>query len=317
MIHVARARHEQPTAPRAVPGRRIRLSPESVFAFWLNLPVLAVLVLLVGYPIVTSLWVSLHHYNLRTPDAYRFVGLANFALILQQPIFWHSLQVTLLFTLLSVTLTCLVGLALALLLHQPFAGRAVLRALLLIPWAIPPVVNGMMWRWIFDPKIGALNGVLYSLGIIQSYQYWLLDANVVIWAVVAANVWNHVPLVAVLLLSALQAIPADMYDSARVDRAGLVNRFRHITLPWLLHPLLIVVILQTMTSLRAFDTIYALTSGGPGDATTVLAWLTYQTAFTYLDFGLGNAYAYVITLITFGLALVYFRALYARGDLRL
>jgi multiple sugar transport system permease protein len=289
---------------------------DGVFALWLNLPVLAILAYLVGYPMVTSLWVSLHRYNLRSPDQYSFVGIGNYLQILQQPEFWHSLGVTLKFTGLSVVLVGLIGLGLAMLLHEPFPGRSLLRALLLVPWAIPPVVNGMMWRWIFDSKIGALNGVLFSLGLIDHYQYWLLDNRVVIWAVVAAHVWNHVPLVTIILLSALQTIPSELYDSAMVDRAGLWNRFRCITLPWLLHPLMIVVIMQTMTALRAFDTIFALTGGGPGDTTTVLAWLTYRTAFTYLDFGLGNAYAYVITLITFCLALLYFKSLYTRGNIQ-
>jgi multiple sugar transport system permease protein len=303
------------TRVRAARGR-LGPSVEGRFALGLNLPVMVILAYLVGYPIISSLMVSLYRYNLRSPDAYAFIGLGNYVQVLHQSEFWHSLIVTMKFTGLAVAAAGVLGMGLALLLNQEFPGRPVLRALLLVPWAIPPVVNGMMWRWIFDSKIGALNGLLYSLGIIDTYKNWLLEPKVVIWTVVAAHVWNHVPLVVIILLSALQSIPAELYDSALVDRAGTWNRFRYITLPWLLHPLLVVVILQTMTALRAFDTIYALTGGGPGDATTVLAWLTYKTAFTYLDFGLGNAYAYIVTLITFGLALVYFKSMYAKGDIQ-
>jgi multiple sugar transport system permease protein len=174
----------------------------------------------------------------------------------------------------------------------------------------------MLWQWLYNGRVGALNGLLFSLGVIDSYRSWLLDPQLSIFMLVFAHVWGNTPLAALVLLAGLQAIPLDLYDAAIVDRAGLLQRFRHITLPWLIHPILIVVILETMIAVKTFDIIYVLTGGGPGNATTVLAWLTYQTAFKFSDLGRGNAYAFLLTLLTMALAAVYLRALYARGDIR-
>jgi multiple sugar transport system permease protein len=293
---------------------RGRPRSEPSFAFLLNAPALLAIVLLVGYPIVYSAWLSLHRYNLKRPRLFRFVGLENYADILRSAEFWAALQVTLLFTALAVTLVVALGIAIALLLDQPFPGRALVRTVVLVPWAIPPVVNGLMWQWIYDAKVGALNGLLVSAGLLPGYRGWLSDPLGALLALVTAHVWNALPLAVILLLAALQTIPGDLYDAGRVDGAGTWPLFRHITLPWLAQPLLVVLVLQTMLAIRVFDLIYVLTAGGPGTATTTLVWQTYLTTFDSLDFGLGNAYAYTVSAITFGLALVYFRILYRRGE---
>jgi len=284
------------------------------FAFLLNTPALLIIVLLAGYPIAYSAWISLHKFNLKRPRVFDFIGLANYRQILDSEEFWSALWITLEFTGLVVVLVVLVGLAIALLLNREFPGRNIVRTLILLPWAIPPVVNGLMWQWIYDSKVGALNGLLVSLGLLSEYRGWLSDPLSALLALVCADVWNAVPLAVVLLLAALQRIPVELYDAARVDGAGPVQLFCYVTFPWLAQPLLIVLILQTLAAIRAFDVIYVLTAGGPGTATTTLTWKTFLTTFDSLDFGLGNAYAYTISLITLGLALVYFRILYRRGD---
>ena len=284
------------------------------FAFLLNSPALIVIVLLVGYPIVNSVWVSLHRYNLKRPNVFRFVGLDNYAQILASDEFWSALWITLEFTTLVVTLVVLLGIAIALLLNETFPGRGILRTLILVPWAIPPVVNGLMWQWIYDSKVGALNGLLFSLGVIDEYRGWLSHPMLALLALAWADVWNMVPLAVILLLAALQRIPGELYDAARVDGGNAFHLFRYVTFPWLAQPLLVVLILQTMSAIRAFDVIYVLTAGGPGTATTTLTWKTYLVTFENLDFGLGNAYAYSVSLITFALALIYFRLLYRRGE---
>jgi multiple sugar transport system permease protein len=188
------------------------------------------------------------------------------------------------------------------------------RTLVLVPWAIPPVVNGLMWQWIYDAKVGALNGLLVGLRLIPAYRGWLSDPVGALLALVTAHVWNALPVAVILLLAALQRIPGELYDAGRVDGSGAWQLFRHVTFPWLAQPLLVVLVLQTMLAIRVFDIIYVLTAGGPGTATTTLVWQTYLTTFDSLDFGLGNAYAYTVSLITLGLALVYFRVLYQRGE---
>src|SRR5262245_13814647 len=302
-------------AVQAVMSRRAsrRLSGPS-FAFLLNAPALVAIVGLVGYPIAYSLWLSLHRYNLKRPNLFRFIGVQNYLEIFRSEEFWAALEVTLIFTALAVLLVVALAIGIALLLNEPFPGRAVVRTVVLVPWAIPPVVNGLMWQWIYDAKVGALNGVLVALGILPAYRAWLSSETDALLALVTAHVWNALPLGVILLLAALQTIPAELYDSGRVDGSGAWQLFRHVTLPWLAQPLLVVLVLQTMLAIRVFDIIYVLTSGGPGTSTTTLVWQTYLTTFDSLDFGMGNAYAYTVSLITLGLALVYFRVLYQRGE---
>jgi multiple sugar transport system permease protein len=285
-----------------------------LFAALLNAPALVAIFLLAGYPILYSAWISLHKYNLKRPQRFDFIGLDNYAAILHSAEFWSSLWITVQFTLLVVTVVTVLGVAVALLLNQTFPGRAAVRTLILLPWAIPPVVNGLMWQWIYDSKIGALNGLLFSLGLIPQYRGWLSDPTSALLALAFADTWNVLPLAVILLLAALQKIPNELYEAARMDGAGAFHSFWFVTFPWLAQTLLVVLILQTLSAIRAFDVIYVLTAGGPGTATTTLTWKTYLTTFENLDFGLGNAYAYMVSLITLGFALVYFRVLYRRGD---
>jgi len=300
---------------RGFARRRSRIGYDRArFAWLLNTPALVAITLLAAYPIVYSAWISLHRYNLKRPNVFRFLGLDNYATIVAAPEFWSALWITVQFTLLVVITVSVLGVLVALLLNQKFPGRGIVRTLVLLPWAIPPVVNGLMWQWIYDSKIGALNGLLVSLGVLSEYRGWLSEPMSALLALAFADVWNVLPLAVVLLLAALQKIPAELYESARMDGAGPFQLFRHVTFPWLAQTLLVVLILQTLSAIRAFDVIYVLTAGGPGTATTTLVWKTYLTTFENLDFGLGNAYAWMVSLITFGFALVYFRVLWRRGD---
>ena len=309
---------EQESADRArAAGRR-----DHLFAYLLNVPAVALILTLIFYPVAISLWISFHRYNLRRPGEFDFIGLANYAEILTSRDFWHSLQVTLYFTGLSMGLVIAIALGIALLFNEPFAGRGALRSLLLIPWAVPGVVNGLMWVGLFG-KHGPFNEMLghcvawfNQLSGAQIVYLGMAAPAVALNAAVAAHVWRSVPFACIIFLAALQAIPAEQYRAARVDGASAWNRFRHITLPWLLHPILVVAIFETMNGFRAFDLIYTLTGGGPGDATYVIAWQTYKEAFGRLDFGRANAYSYLITLITMGLAILYIRLLYRRGTVQ-
>jgi multiple sugar transport system permease protein len=284
------------------------------FAYLLNTPALLAILLLTGYPILNSAWISLHKYSLKRPRIFEFIGIDNYREVLESEEFWAALRITLQFTLLVVGLVVLLGLGIALLLNREFAGRGLVRTLILLPWAIPPVVNGLMWQWIYDSKVGALNGLLTSLGLITEYRGWLSSPLSALLALAFADVWNAMPLAVILLLAALQRIPGELYDAARVDGGTPFQLFRHVTFPWLAQPLLIVLILQTLSAIRAFDIIYVLTAGGPGTATTTLTWKTFLTTFDSLDFGLGNAYAFTVSFITLCLALVYFQLLYRRGE---
>jgi multiple sugar transport system permease protein len=299
------------TAPRHGPPRR-GIS-DTARAYLLNAPAMIVIGLLVAYPIGYSFWVSLHRYNLKLPALERFVWFQNYLSLVSDPVFLNSLKVTVGFVVVVLGLTVILGTALALVLNETFLGRGVLRSLVLLPWAMPGVVNGLMWRTIFDAKTGALNGLLLQLGLIDSYQAWLTSPTGAFFITAFAQVWNTLPLTVIILLAGLSTIPSEQYDAAKVDRAGVVQRFTQVTLPWLLHPLLIVLILETMNAFRAFDTIYVLTGGGPGDATNVIAVLNVRTVLTYTDFGLGSAYSWVITIVTLVISIGYISTLYQRG----
>jgi multiple sugar transport system permease protein len=297
----------------AVAQRRFRLG-EAGMAYLLNTPALILICVLTIGPIVSAFWVSLHHYSLRQPNDFTFVGIQNYLELLATSDFWSSLYVTLLFTFWTTILVLIVALVVALVMNEPFRGRSILRAIILLPWAMPGVVNALMWQWVFNGKVGILNGALYSLGVIDQYHAWLVQSDTMYPALIFANVWNTFPFSALIFLAALQAVPSELYDAARVDRANVFQRFRYVTLPWLVHPILIVLILQALGGIRLFDIIYLLTGGGPGNATSTIGYAAYQTAFLTFNFGLGNAYSYIIALITLAIALVYMRLLWHRGE---
>ena len=276
-------------------------------------PALLVILTTIIFPFGYALFLSFHKWNLKyrsTP----FIGLKNYTRILESEKFWEILLTTAVFCLLSVVLIMIIGYLIALLLNEDFWGRGVLRALLLIPWAIPEVVNGILWKWLLDPGFGILNRLLISMGLINEYQSWLSSMPSAMISVVIAYVWTHVPLAALILLAGLQSISKDVKDAALVDGAGLFQRLFLITTPLVRPVLLVVLIFETIFALKVFDIIYVLTGGGPGRATTVLGWEIYSRTFINLSFGRGSALAMLLGLITLVVAILYFRFLKHEDD---
>jgi multiple sugar transport system permease protein len=272
-------------------------SSDSRFAFWLVFPSAAIIIGLLGYPILYAAWLSLHDFKLSRPQSQPFVGLTNFVQMAQDPEFLAALGRTTYFTVLTVGLGVLMALGLALLLAQEFRGSAFARTLLLVPWAVPPVVNGIMWRWIYDGNYGALNWILLKLGVISETKLWLGTPESALNAVVFAELWKLLPFITLIILASLQGIPRNLYRAARVDGANAWQRFIHITLPSLRNTLILVLILQTMWSIKVFDVIYVLTQGGPANGTTTLFYYGYLETFKFLDVGYGSAVAFTIMLL--------------------
>lgn len=262
------------------------------------------------YPLLYALWISLHRYSLLFP-AHPFIGLANYRRVIDQPLFWDSVWVTLYFAVASLVIQIPLGIGIALLLNEPFRGRGLLRAAVLIPWAIPTTVNAVMWQWIYDPNYGVFNGVLKQLGIIDTYVIWLADAMRALNLVVMADTWKVLPLYILMFLAGLQAIPRDLYEAAAIDGAGPWRRLLDVTLPGLKPILLVVLILRTVQVFKVFDIIYLLTRGGPGGGTTVISFFTYQQTFQSLNFGVGAAVGAVIGLSTMLAALLHFKLLHS------
>ena len=194
---------------------------ELQLAVALVLPAFLIMAVVTLYPLVRSFGISLRQVDLMRPDIGQpFVGLDNYRFILSDPLFWDSVRVTAVFVVLAVFLEITLGLAVALMLNRPFHGRTAVRLLALLPWAVPSVVNGIMWKWILNPSYGALNGLLFQLGLIDQYIIWLGEPRLALLMVVLADVWKETSFIMLLFLAALQTIPNDLYEAATVDGAG-------------------------------------------------------------------------------------------------
>jgi multiple sugar transport system permease protein len=272
-------------------------------------PMMLVLMVIAVFPIVYSLWISLFDLKLTRPNRAPFVWFDNYALIFHDPMFWSSVGRTTSFTLMSVACIMFIAMLMALLLNEKFRGRRILSTVLLIPWAIPYVANGLMWKWIYDSGYGALNGLLLQLGFIDKYMVWLGDVDKTLLLITNAFVWKEVPLATILLLVTLKSVGADLYRAAKVDGANVWQRFIHITLPALKPGFMLVMIYETMMAIRHFDLFFILTEGGPADASHVVAWEVYVETFRKLAFGTGAAMAYIMAIATFMLAFFIIRTM--------
>jgi ABC-type sugar transport system permease subunit len=293
----------------ATTARNWRPGQDGLAAYGLLLPVVIVLCVVAVYPIFYAFYISLWDMNLIRPHRTRFVGLGNYLRILDHQQFWLAVQRTTLYTVMVVACTTLLGLAVALLLNEAFRGRKLVAIMLLVPWATPSVVNGLMWKWIYEPSYGALNALLKQWGMIDSYQIWLADPDWTIPLIAQAAIWKQLPLAAILLLVAMKAIPDDLYRAAKVDGANVLQRFFHVTLPQLRSGFMLVLIYETMISIRHFDLFMILTQGGPGDASFVMSWLIYVETFRSLNFGIGATLCFVLAMATFAISYLFIRTL--------
>ncbi len=280
--------------------------PQGMLAIFFSAPAVLIIAATILAPFCIAVFLSLHNWNLKRPGRERFVGLENYIDWLTDSDFWEPLRTTFTFAIGAVILILAVSLLIALLLNEKFPGRGVVRAMLLVPWAIPSVVNALLWKWLLDPNYGLINAVFLELRLIDSYQAWLGNMpGVMIWLVIAYS-WIHIPLATLLLLSGLQTIPGDIYESAIVDGASVWQRFAFITLPLLRPMLSIVIIFEMIFALKVFDIIFVLTAGGPADATNVLGWTIYTETFRKLDFGAGSSIAMLLGAITLALAILFY-----------
>ncbi len=265
-------------------------------------PALLVLLGVIGYPLVRAFIMSLHLNILIRPQLGQpFVGFDNYLKVLQSPYFLNSLWQTFVWTSVNLAGQMLLGLLIALLLNMTFPGRAFARGVMLIPWVVPSVVAVLTWRWMYDGQFGIINSWLMQLGIIERGVAWLGNTNTAMGAVLIESIWKGTPFVLVMLLAGLQAIPAELIDSAKVDGANSWQRFRFVTIPFLKPTLVIAATLTTIFTFNNFNSIWLMTEGGPLRATETLTILTYKTAFQ--GFNMGEATA--IGVITFVILFVF------------
>jgi len=309
------------TAPRRARKRRSprrEISP-GAFAALMYLPTLVCLALVLAYPVLYAGYLSLHRVGLGQlrRGEFPFVGLENYARRFDHRLFWLALKNTLMFTGVTVVAEVVLGVAIALLINQTGIWTSrVTRLLILLPYAVPPIANGLIWSFIYSFQFGFLNRMLFSLGLIDAPINWSGNPDGALYAVTVPYIWRTLPFAILLVHAALQGIPRELHEAAAVDGATAWRRFWHITLPLLRPIIAIILILRTSFAFAVFDEILAITQGGPGDATWVAAWYSYKTSFAPPNnFGVGSASAYVLALLIGLLAIVYVRFVYRRVTL--
>ena len=277
----------------------VRLAP---YAF--ILPPMVYLVVFMFWPLAQQMYMSLTNTKLINPNGGRFVGLANFERLLADPQFYGSLRVTLVYTVLSVVLGVTLGLVSALAIDRPFRGRAIVRAILLFGWAVPNVAASLIWLWMYNERSGVLNQVLTQFGFDRIS--WLTSTDFALASVLAVTVWQVAPFVMLVMLAALQSVPQEVREAARIDGADGLSIYRAVTLPLILPSLQLVSLLVAVWSIRRFDIIYLLTGGGPLNSTSTLVVKIRQTAFEGQELGMASAYGAVGLVLALLVAAIHY-----------
>ncbi len=273
---------------------------------WL-FPVLILVIVFTVYPFAYAIWNSLFQILLILPIK-PFVGMRNYVEVVTNIYFREALINTLVFAAITSPIIVVIALGVARLLLTKFVGRGIVRAVVLLPWAMPGLVSGIVWIWIFHGRWGILNALLFRLGIISSYIGWLDEPILAKFSVMVAHVWTQIPFASILLMAALSIINKELYEAAEVDGAGPVRRLFSITLPQIKGMMTIAMIYQLIMGLTSYDLTYSMTGGGPGGATTLLSYFIWAESFKLLQFGRGAALGVIMALITLVLILLIMRA---------
>jgi trehalose/maltose transport system permease protein len=278
-----------------VPKEVDLLERQRRLAWYLILPAVFVVFLVIGFPLFQVIVYSFMKIKLDGVTPPSFVGLDNYLFIFTDSDFWHSVWVTLIFTFFSVTIEAVLGLVVALVANSKFKGRTLLRVAILIPWAIPTVVSSQIWRWMFNDIYGVANIILANLHIIPHKLAWLATPETALPVIIAVDVWKTTPFMSLLLLAGLQLIPSDLYEAASIDGASGARKFFSVTLPLVMPTLLVALIFRTLDALRVFDIFYIMV-GGQGNMATMAVY-NQQQLIQFLDAGVGSATSVVILIL--------------------
>lgn len=296
----------RPAPRRPVTQRRRRARRSGITPLVLLAPAIVLVAVFAGYPLIRSIWFSLNDVSVFT-GVLEFIGFENFATVIGSDDFYPTLGRTAVWTFGAVSLQLVGGLCLALMLNNRFPMRGVYRGLIMIPWATPSVLIALMWKWILDPNNGVLNQWLMGAGVIDTPIEFLSQNSTALPTLIMIDVWQGIPLFAIMILAALQSVSGELKESAQIDGCGPVSVFRHVVLPAILPTILITTLLRLIWTSNYVDLIFILTGGGPGTSSTTLALESYLTTYKASDFGAGAAYAVIQALF-----LAVFIALYVR-----
>ncbi len=289
---------------------RNALEREDICAFIFLAPAFVFFLAIMLYPLLSGIRISFFEKSLIYPIT-NYIGLGNYKELLYDKQFWISFRNTALWTISVTLLNFLVGLGLALLLNQSFKGRGIIRAIWLLPWAVPTIAASLTWRWMYEPEAGVLNYILKRMGLITSNILYLTHVSTALVSVIIVAIWKGYPFTMMALLAGLQSIPQELYEAAQIDGASVWKRFIYITLPSLAPLIVILTTLQVIWNFNHFDIVYQLTQGGPGDATRLLSTIVYMTAFGGTRLGYGSAMAVIMLIFLLIFSYVYF-TLYRR-----
>jgi multiple sugar transport system permease protein/N,N'-diacetylchitobiose transport system permease protein len=286
---------------------------EQKFAWIIILPAVIIVFGIVLFPIIQTFIYSIKNLDIVSGSTGEFVWLKNYHYVLTDPNFWDTFARTIYFTVASIVLELTIGILIALLLNENFFGVRFLRTIIILPWAIPFIVNGQMWNWIFNPNYGILNSVLKQFKIIPHYIEWLSDPWLALHVILFMDAWKMTPLVVIFLLASLQLTNKSTYEAATVDGANAFRRFFSLTLPYLKPTILVVIVIRTMDIFKIFDLIYITTKGGPADGTMILSYKAFNVVFEHLNYSTGSSYAFIIAIIIIFITISYVKIL-QRGD---
>lgn len=283
--------------------------------FYYLFPSFAVILGVIFIPLLYAFFISFidltkNVRKLDNPDLWSFIGFENYINVLKSSEFFASLWKTMYFTITSVGLEFIIGLAIALILNESFRGRGVVRGLMLIPWAFPTIVNAVLWKWLYDADHGTIPLLLSKLGLTDGFINVFTSSFSAMNAIIVADVWKNTAFISLILLAALQSLPKSVYEAAHVDGANVFNRFIKVTLPLLSPAIMVALVMRTMEAFKVFDIIYIMTSGGPAGGTRTLSFLTYESSMMFSKFSYGSSIALMMSVFILIFALVYIKILY-------
>jgi multiple sugar transport system permease protein len=285
-------------------GRSFR---KNKLAYLLITPSIIMIALIYFYPMLNGFWQSLHFFMRLQPWNYHFTGFENYIEAFNSRQFWMALRTSIVWTIGGVTFSYLLGLIAALLLNEKFRGRGIYRAVLLLPWVVPPVVAGTSWMWMYADQDGIINLTLRNLGIIDKPIYWLSKRHLAMVSAIIVYVWRSFPFMMITVLAALSGIPDDIYEAGRIDGASTFQLLRYITFPLIIPISVIATVLASIWAFNDFGTIFVLTGGGPASSTTTLILHAYKEAFQRYNVGYGTSLAMIAMVLMLGVGAIYLR----------
>lgn len=282
------------------------------FSSWNNylfvLPIVLFVLVFVLFPIVYNITLSLQDVNVYNfKKEHHFVGFENYVSTFKDPVFYTAFRNSIVFTVFSLVFQFGIGFALALFFNRRFPGRNLMRSLMLLAWMLPMVITASVFQWMLNGDYGVVNFILQSLGIIDQPYSWLSNQSTSLLSTIIANIWVGIPFNMIILLTGLQGMPEQLYEAAKLDGAGKLKQFRHITLPLMRPTILILIMLGIINTFKVFDIIFIMTAGGPVNSSNVLPIYSYQMSFTKFEFSQGASVSMIMFVILLLIAMVYLR----------